>query len=121
MPLPRLISRRHSIGGMNRQITLCEPGGRNPVDGGNLPQSPVFTSWADIHAASGAELDKAQQIGQVVGHVISIPYQTGVELEMIVKFETRSFLIKYIEDEEERHIFLDLYCAEVGQNAGSQN
>jgi hypothetical protein len=27
--------------------------------------------------------------------------------------------INHIQDEDRRHIFLDLYCAEVGQNAGS--
>ena len=122
MPLPRLSSRRHSIGGLSRQITLYQPGGRNPADGSTYPPSPVFQNvWADIRALRGQELDKAQQIAQKVEHVISIAYQIGVNQAMLVGFENRSFLIEYIEDEDERHIFLDLYCAEIGQNAGSQS
>jgi hypothetical protein len=39
---------------------------------------------------------------------------------MTVGFEGRTFRIKYIEDEDEMHFFLFLYCAEIGQNAGSQ-
>jgi len=82
---------------------------------------PQSRGWADIRALRGQELDKAQQIAQKVEHVISIAYQIGVNQAMLVGFENRSFLIEYIEDEDERHIFLDLYCAEIGQNAGSQS
>lgn len=121
MPLRRLSSARHTIGGMSRQISLFLPGARNTADGSNFPASPIFKAvWADIRSLRGQELDRAQQIAQEVEHVISIAYQTGVTHNMLVEFENRSFQIHYIEDEDERHIFLDLYCAEVGQNAGSQ-
>ena len=105
---------------MSRQITLIKPGPPG-LDGGTTPPSPVLTSWASIRALSGAELDKAQQIAQEVEHVITIPYQLSVTNDLQVAFEGRTFQIKYIEDEDERHIFLDLYCAEVGQNAGQQS
>lgn len=122
MPLRRLGStaRSYSIGQMSRQIVLFQPGSRNPADGSNYPPSPAITSWADIRSLRGAELDKAQQIAQEIEHAIRIPYQTGVNQAMLVRFENRNFQVMYIEDEDERHIFLDLYCAEVGQNAGSQ-
>ena len=38
---------------------------------------------------------------------------------MLVGFEGEMWQINYIEDEDRRHVFLDLYCAEIGQNAGS--
>jgi SPP1 family predicted phage head-tail adaptor len=121
MPLRRLSAARHSIGGFSRGITILAPGGRNPVDGSNYPPSPIFEKvYADIRSLRGQELDKAQQIAQEADHMVSIPYQTGITLAMLVEFESRIFQIKYIEDEDERHVFLDLYCAEVGQNAGSQ-
>jgi SPP1 family predicted phage head-tail adaptor len=120
MPLRRLSSARHSIGGLSRQVVLMQPGGRNTADGSTFPPSPAITTWADIRSLRGEELDKAQQIAQETEHIVSIPYQIGVTLAMTVQFENRSFQIKYIEDEDERHIFLDLYCAEIGQNAGSQ-
>jgi SPP1 family predicted phage head-tail adaptor len=120
MPLRRLSSAHHSIGGFSRQIVLMLPGARNTADGSTFPPSPAITSWAEIRSLRGQELDKAQQIAQEADHMVSIPYQTGITLAMLVEFESRIFQIKYIEDEDERHVFLDLYCAEVGQNAGSQ-
>jgi SPP1 family predicted phage head-tail adaptor len=105
---------------MSRRIVLLQPGARNTADGSTFPPSPSITSWAEIRALRGQELDKAQQIAQEADHIVSIPYQTGITLAMLVEFENRIFQIKYIEDEDELHIFLDLYCAEVGQNAGSQ-
>jgi SPP1 family predicted phage head-tail adaptor len=118
MPLKRLSSSPNSIGGMSRQVTLNAPGGRNAADGGPQPPSPVITTWANIRALKGDELDKASQIAQEAEHVIRIPYQLGVNEDMTVGFESRTFQIKYIEDQDELHWFLDLYCAEIGQNAG---
>lgn len=103
---------------MSRQITLSQPGSPGQ-DGGNAPPSPVLTTWASIRALRGAELDKMEQIAQEADHLVSIPYQQPVSLAMLVDFEGRTFQIAYIEDEDERHIFLDLYCHEIGQNAGS--
>jgi SPP1 family predicted phage head-tail adaptor len=118
MPLPRLSDRRRTIGGLTRQVTLYTPGGSNS-DGGNSPPSAFCTSWADIRTLRGEELDKAAQIAQVVELIVTIPYQTGVELNMLVGFEEEMWQIHHIQDEDRRHIFLDLYCGEVGQNAGS--
>jgi SPP1 family predicted phage head-tail adaptor len=120
VPLKRLSSARHSIGGMSRQITFYTPGGR-ANDGGDLPPSPFRTSWADIRSLRGEELDRTDQIAQKVELVVTVPYQTGIELGMLVSFEEETWEINYIEDEDRRHVFLDLYCAEVGQNAGQQS
>jgi len=119
MPLKRLSSTRHTIGGMSRQVTLYLPGAR-AADGGSVPPSPFCTSWADIKSLKGEELDRADQIAQAVELIVSIPYQIGVTGNMLVGFESEMWQINYIEDEDRRHIFLDLYCAEIGQNAGSQ-
>jgi len=121
LPLRRLSSWSNSIGSMSRQITLnYASAGRNTADGGPLPPSPAVTSWASIRALKGEELDKADQIAQDADHIIRIPYQYPVDESMTVIFEGRTFQIKYIEDQDEMHFFLDLYCAEVDQNAGSQ-
>jgi SPP1 family predicted phage head-tail adaptor len=121
MPLRRLSSAPGAIGGMSRQVTLYyASAGRNTTDGGPLPPSPAFTTWASIRALQGEELDKAQLIAQEADHLVHIPYQFPVTLDMTVGFEGRTFEIKYIEDQDELHFFLDLYSAEIGQNAGSQ-
>jgi SPP1 family predicted phage head-tail adaptor len=118
--LKRLSSSAYSIGGMSRQVVLNRPGDRNPVDGGDLPSSPAINTWGSIRSIGGAELDKAAQIAQSSRHIVRIPYQLGVTEDMTVVFESREFQIEYIEDPDEMHYFLDLYCAEIGQNAGSQ-
>jgi SPP1 family predicted phage head-tail adaptor len=120
MPLKRLSSSPDSIGGMSRQITLNNPGLRNPADGGSGPPNPAITTWASIRALTGAELDKAAQVATEAKHMVRIPYQPGVNGNQTVGFEGRTFQIDYIEDADEMHIFLDLWCNELGQNAGSQ-
>lgn len=120
MPLRRLSTAApgaHSLGGMRYLVTLYEPGLPGP-DGGATPDSPVLTCWAEVRALHGAELDKAQQIAQTVDHLVSMPYQVGPNENQLVGFQGRKLQIKYIEDEDEGRMFLDLYCEEIGQNAG---
>lgn len=118
MPLRRLNSASASIGGISRKITLYQPGARNVIDGGNLPPDPQSICWGSIRSPQGQELDHAQGIGQEVKHIIRIPYQSPVTGDMQAGFENRMFQIRYIADEDEMHWFLDLYCSEIGQNAG---
>lgn len=120
MPLKRLSSSRESIGGISRQITLYLPGSR-AQDGGTTPPSPYCTTWANILSLRGAELDRADQIAQEVELTLRIPYQIGITGNMLVSFEGEMWQINYIEDQDRRHVFLDLYCAEIGQNAGQQS
>jgi SPP1 family predicted phage head-tail adaptor len=104
---------------MSRQVTLNSPGLRS-ADGGPLPPSPSITTWCSIRSLKGAELDKADQVAQESTHIIRIPYQLAITQNMTVVFESRIFQICFIEDEDELHVFLDLYVAEIGQNAGQQ-
>lgn len=126
MPLPRLSARLPGPGQytsaaqMSRQVTLLLPGPRQ-LDGSSLPPEPFDISWASIRALAGEELDKAQQIAQESTHLVSIPYRIGITENMLVQFEQRVFQIKYIEDPDELHFELRLFCAELGQNAGEQS
>jgi SPP1 family predicted phage head-tail adaptor len=117
MSLPRLSSREgHPIGGFHHRLTFYQPG-LPGSDGGATPDSPVFSTWGDVRPLRGQELDKAKQIAQEVEHIVSIPFQP-VNENYIIGFEGRKFLIKYIEDPDERQFFLDIYAEEIGQNAG---
>lgn len=121
MPLRRLSTSApgsHSLGGMRKWVTFYEPGRPSSIDGRNSPDNPAMSCWADVRALHGEELLKAQQQSQVVDHLASIVYQRGVEEDQIISFEGRKLLIKYIEDADETRMFLDVYCEEVGQNAG---
>jgi SPP1 family predicted phage head-tail adaptor len=120
MPLRRLSSSRESVGGMSRQITLYTPGSR-AEDGGNVPPTPFCTSWASIRSLRGEELDRADLIAEAVELTVRIPYQIGIASNMLVGFELEMWKITHIEDQDRMHIFLDLFCAEIGQNAGQQS
>lgn len=127
MPLRRLSSippgpgQYAPPGSLNRMVTLYQTGQRNPADGTIIPPDPVSGPlWASIRAAIGSEIDKAQQIAQVVTHVVTITYQLGISESFQVGFEGRFFQIQYIEDIDERHVQLVLFCSEAGQNAGQQ-
>lgn len=93
----------------------------NPTAG--VLANAAFDSWAAMRALGGQEIDKAQQFAQRSTHLITLPYQTGVEESMTVSFNeggaTRVFQIEYIEDPDERHIELRLMCFEMNQNAGT--
>jgi SPP1 family predicted phage head-tail adaptor len=125
MPLPRLSARPPgpgqytSPGAMNRRITLNNPA--NPTKG--TPINPYVETWAALRALAGQELDKAQQLTQRSTHLVTIAYQLGVLESMVVTLNeggtTRQLQIAYIEDPDERHIELRLYCFEINQNAGS--
>lgn len=124
MPLPRISARIAGPGQytnpaqMSRLVTLYQPGQRNPADGTSTGPEPFVQSWAAIRALAGEELDKAQQIAQESTHLVAVPYQHGITENMLVVFEGRTFQIKYIEDPDEMHWELRLFCAETGQNAG---
>lgn len=120
MPL-RTLSGYTPIGAMSRQVTFFQPGIRNPVDASTGPPAAYGTSWAAIRALQGQELDKAQQIAQKVTHLVVIPYQPGIAESMTLQQEQRTFQIMAIEDPDEMHFELQLYCMEIGQNAGQQS
>jgi SPP1 family predicted phage head-tail adaptor len=104
---------------MDRWITFNNPA--NPTAG--VQASAYGNSWASVRALSGQELDKAQQIGQRVSHLVTVPYQPGVLESMTIgmyDFGTlRTFQIVAIEDPDERRVELRIMAFEINQNAGS--
>jgi len=127
MPLPRLSARLPGPGQYSnaaqrsRQVVLYQPGAVDTTTGVQSSPDPAGPPvWAAARPLVGEEFDKAQQIAQGAGHLVNIGYQFGVTENMLVQLEGRFFQIKYIEDPDELHWELNLYCAEVGQNAGQQ-
>jgi|SRR5579863_4169338 len=111
-------------GAMNRWIEFYSPGARN-ADGSSGPPGAAFSTWAALYALMGDELDKAQQIAQRVSHLAVISYQLDVEENMTIQFneagQTRVFQIAAIDDTDELHWQLKIYCFEINQNAGGAN
>lgn len=129
MPL-RGLSKRVSVAGrmigpsdMKDWITFYGAAARNG-DGSNGQPQALFASCAAIAALAGEELDKAQQIGQKLSHVIVIPYSDGLVQGGTIEFidgsgNPRWFQIVTAEDPDEQRWQLKVYCFEMGQNAGA--
>jgi SPP1 family predicted phage head-tail adaptor len=119
--VPPAIGAYTPVGAMEHQITLMAPAARDAATGRTLPPIAAGVSPALIRALSGQEKDQAQQIAQSVSHLVAIPYLPGVSESMLVVFDNRSFQIQYIQDPDERQVELQMYCSELGQNAGGLN
>jgi Phage head-tail joining protein len=129
MPL-RGLSKRVSVAGrmigpsdMKDQVTFYGLPVRNS-DGSNGSPPALFSTCASISALAGEELDKAQQIGQKLSHVIVIPFSDGLAQNGTVQFidgsgNARTFQIVTAEDPDEQRWQLKVYCFEMGQNAGA--
>lgn len=103
---------------MNRWVTFYNPA--NPT--ASTPLNPYADSWAAIRALNAQEIDKAQQIAQRVTHLVTVPYQPGIEEYMQIGVlegsVLRMFQIDGIEDPDERHIELRIMTHEINQAAG---
>src|SRR5437879_3915314 len=91
-----------SRGAMQHRVDLMKQNARRADDGEFLSPTLFAESWASIRMLAGRELDKAQQVIAEVTHMIVIPYQPGLEAQMLVNFEGRQFVIQAIEDPDER-------------------
>ena len=103
-------------GSMDKQITLMALGPNNP-DGSTGDLVAFTTSWANIKALFAQEIKQAGEIVKQVTHLVTMPYQAGLNESMQVQFETRLWQIVGIEDPDERHIELRILCLERDQNA----
>jgi len=72
------------------------------------------TVWASIEPLSGRELEHAQQITAETNHRIRIRYNSSVAAEHRAYWGSRIFEITAIINPEERNIYQDLYCKEIG-------
>ena len=67
--------------------------------------------------AAKPEIDTAQASNYEVSHKVTIRYEPGIDVKMRILFGKRVFAIVSIQDFEERHHMLTLYCKE-GLNDG---
>jgi SPP1 family predicted phage head-tail adaptor len=121
--LRRLAFTPPSVGAYTPSGSMCEVVTFNiesALDASGNAQAPTTfgTSYANIRALTGRELDKAQQIAQQVSHLVTIPYLAGVKESMTMTTDDgRLFRIQAIEDPDERKVELRILALESGQNA----
>ncbi len=102
-------------GELRSRIKIERPIGTVSATGGVIEGTPeVFADRvpARIQSAQGSEAIRAGGIVSGISHVIAMRYQRGVQSFMTVTFEGRQFQIVSIVDTDERHVELQLLCAE---------
>ena len=102
-------------GSMFNRVTFVNPATRD-TDGSQLAGTDFATSWAKVAVLQGRELYKAQEVVQEVTHMVTIPYLAGVQENMTISFDSRTFIIEAIDDPDERKVELRVLCREINQN-----
>ena len=113
---------RHAIQIINLSTQVDQFGGPVTAD------ATVFaTVRASIEALSGRELYQAQQVVAEVTHLVTIRWMAGVKAKMDVWFAegigsptvitTRQFQIMHVDNPDEQHHVLLLYCIERDDSA----
>jgi SPP1 family predicted phage head-tail adaptor len=74
--------------------------------------SNTFDVLGSIEGLAGTERAAEGGIGQAETHEILIPFQTGVDPTMRVRYGTRTFDIHTVTDYSEQHVLLSLMCEE---------
>jgi SPP1 family predicted phage head-tail adaptor len=68
----------------------------------------------EIRTANGREQVNAEQLKRIVSHVVTMWYQPGLNESQRLIVEDRVFNITYIDDIDNRHIQIKVYCIEAG-------
>ena len=101
-------------GKLNKRVELQKVEREKDGAGGFKESEPITfaTTWASIDGLSGSEFRRAHQQMVELTHKITIRYRKDIDRTMFVSYEGRSFEIQYIENQEERNRFLELFCLE---------
>jgi len=75
--------------------------------------------WAAVRPMSGTELIEAQQVNAKATHKVRTPWQPGITTDMRCRLAGRTLNIVRSSNVEERNIWLELICEEVG-NASTE-
>lgn len=126
MPMPRL-SRRGSgsgvaIGGMDRLITIQTRAGTNVYgQPGGAWSDFASNIWAKIEHIAGREVVNQSEFAADITDRFTLPYVQGVNPKMRLQFvdidgKTRYFDILFVQNVEQRGMFLELLAKEIYSN-----
>jgi SPP1 family predicted phage head-tail adaptor len=107
-----------NAGNLRHRITLNSPGA---PDSYGQPGTPTtFASiWASVTAMTGSEVFKAQQYSSKATHLVKIRYLAGIQPNMTILWDNRSFQIEFWQDPDERKFELHIFCVERNTGPGS--
>jgi SPP1 family predicted phage head-tail adaptor len=102
-------------GSLRHRITIMQPGSDdNRGPNGEIGESTVFAKrWASVSPMSGSESYRAQQFVSDANIQIVIRYLAGVEANMTIEFQERTFQVLYVLDELSMKVKLVLFCKEI--------
>lgn len=105
-----------SVGKLNKKV-LIQSKAKTPDGQGGFSKSWSTISggdaWGMIETITGKEVFTAQQLNSQVSHKVTVRYNSAVDADQTVVFESRRFKIEWIRDIQEEHKFLELYCLEL--------
>lgn len=101
------------VGKLRYLITLQSEGGSRDAGGGIVSSwSTVDSVYADIRPVSGQERYRQGKVQETITHDIRIRYRTDITASNRVSYDSRTFNIKTVINEDERDRYLLLKCSE---------
>jgi SPP1 family predicted phage head-tail adaptor len=98
---------------MNCRLLLQLPVDTDDGQGGKTRTwTAVYSVIGSVEGLAGSERAAEGGVGQAETHEILVPYQTGVDPTMRVRYGTRTFDIHTVTDYSEQHLLLSLMCEE---------
>ncbi len=117
--------REPCIGDLRNRIILYDRdlGANNTNDPDyDLTFTNAISVWAGVVTlADGQDVFSGVNIVAIAKHKFIIRYRSGITSEKWIQFNSKNYDILSIEDPEERHEFLILYCNERGDSSKATN
>lgn len=108
--------RQLCVGDLDRVVYVenrnIQPSGNQDIDF-KLKFSNPLLKYAMITTENGVTIFDHKNIEQVISHYFYILYDATVTAQRYVQFENAYFRIAKVQDYDERHQFMLLYCQEV--------
>lgn len=100
-------------GKLNKRVELQMFAEATASDGGQAKTwSTITTVWASIESMNGDEATVDSKLTGVATYKFRIRHNSSVSVNRRIKYGTRVFDIKHVDNWQERNIFQDLTCTE---------
>lgn len=100
-------------GELNRRVSL-DSFTATQDDYGQAQRSwtEVSKVWARITTLRTARTIVAQGVNVELTHAVRIRHRAGVTPDMRIRYGARTFIVHVVDDVDEAHVCLDLFCSE---------
>ena len=102
-----------NVGSLNKLISFYTSPSEDSWEGEVESQLVAEDIWASISHASAKQYWEAKAAQVEISHTIVIRYREDIDDSMIIKYNNRTFTIRYMYDEDERQEYLVILANEV--------